>query len=120
MALSSPRFSASDRLRKASENAPPVKQGERGQAVAIIQMALIDLGLAMPNSTSHGRALPDGIFGPETANRVRSFQLANGLSGDAVVGRLTMAALERAIVAQSKVNARADAGKAQAHRAAVS
>ncbi len=119
MALTSPRFSANDRLRKASENTPPVKQGDRGEAVAILQMALLDLGMAMPNSTNQGRTLPDGIFGPETANRVRSFQIANGLVSDAIVGRLTLAALERAIIAQSALNRSADAGKARAHRAAV-
>jgi peptidoglycan hydrolase-like protein with peptidoglycan-binding domain len=119
MALTSPRFSANDRLRKASENAPPLKQGERNQAVAILQMALVDLGLAMPNSTSQGRALPDGIFGPETANRVRSFQAANGLVTDAIVGRLTLAALERAIIAQSGLNRSAEAAKARSHSAAV-
>lgn len=119
MALISPRFSANERLRKAAENTPPLKQGERGQAVAIVQLALIDLGFAMPNSTSGGRMMPDGIFGPETANRVRSFQMANGLVSDAVVGRLTMAALERAIIVQSQINGRAEAGKARAHSAAV-
>ncbi|RXT56657.1 hypothetical protein B6S44_06270 [Bosea sp. Tri-44] len=119
MALTSPRFSANDRLRKAAENAPPLKQGERGQAVAIIQLALTDLGLAMPSSTNQGRTLPDGIFGPETARRIRSFQTANGLVADAIVGPLTMAALERAIIAQSALNRRADAAKARTHSAAV-
>jgi peptidoglycan hydrolase-like protein with peptidoglycan-binding domain len=73
----------------------------------------------MPNSTSQGRTLPDGIFGPETANRVRSFQTANGLVADAIIGPLPMAALERAIIAQSTVNRRADANKARRHGAAV-
>ena len=80
---------------------------------------LIDLGLAMPNSTGQGRTLPDGIFGPETANRVRTFQTANGLVADAIVGPLTMAALERAIIAQSALNRRAEAAKARTHSAAV-
>lgn len=119
MPLSSPRFSKNDRLRKAAENAPPLKQGERGDAVAIIQLALIDLGMVMPNSTGQGRTLPDGIFGPETANRVRSFQTANGLVADAIVGPLTMAALERAIIAVSALNRRAEAAKARTHSAAV-
>lgn len=50
----------------------------------------------MPNSTSQGRTLPDAIIGP-----------------------LTMAALERAIIAQSALNRRADANKARRHDAAV-
>ncbi|WP_158673519.1 hypothetical protein [Bosea sp. FBZP-16] len=50
----------------------------------------------MPNSTSQGRTLPNGIIGP-----------------------LPMAALERAIIAQSALNRRADANKARRHDAAV-
>ncbi|MEZ5166166.1 MAG: peptidoglycan-binding domain-containing protein [Acidimicrobiales bacterium] len=37
----------------------------------------------------------DGIFGPETEAALRDFQLNQGLTGDGVVGRETIAALER-------------------------
>ena len=67
MALAFLRFATNGRLLAASENRPSLKAGERGDAVAIVQMALIDLGFAMPKSTNAGRQLPDGVFvsGPE-------------------------------------------------------
>ncbi len=122
MPLSTARFSQNDRLRKASENAPPLKPGERGEGVAIVQLALIDLGFRMPNSTAGGAALPDGIFGPETQSTVIAFQRANGLAPDGIVGRLTLTALERAIIAITAAQAAADSansrGRANQHASA--
>jgi peptidoglycan hydrolase-like protein with peptidoglycan-binding domain len=97
MALKVPRFAVSPELQAASENNPPLRQGAKGEAVAILQQALIDLGFPMPIST-HGGAVPDGIFGQETAAAVRAFQSANGLQVDGVVGRQTMALLEEKVV----------------------
>ncbi len=37
----------------------------------------------------------DGIFGPDTESALRDFQLNQGLTGDGVVGRETVAALDR-------------------------
>jgi peptidoglycan hydrolase-like protein with peptidoglycan-binding domain len=105
MALTSSRFATNTRLLAASENRPSLKVGERGEAVAIVQMALIDLGFAMPNSTAGGKQLPDGVFGPETNVVVRSFQAQNGLTVDGTVGRQTLAVLESLIVVQSKQRA---------------
>src|SRR5438094_114117 len=79
MALTSPRFANAARLQQASENNPPLKAPETSEAVRILQLALLDLGFAMPISTAGGTALPDGIFGPETTQTVRAFQRANGL-----------------------------------------
>jgi len=122
MPLSTARFSQNDRLRKASENAPPLKSGERGEGVAIVQLALIDLGFRMRNSTAGGAALPDGIFGPETQSTVIAFQRANGLAPDGIVGRLTLTALERAIIAITAAQAAADSansrGRANQHASA--
>jgi peptidoglycan hydrolase-like protein with peptidoglycan-binding domain len=101
MALTSLRFASNPRLVAASENAPSLKAGERGDAVAIVQIALMDLGFAMPKSTAGGNKLPDGILGPETVAAVRSFQAQNGLTVDGVIGRQTLAVLESRIVVQS-------------------
>jgi peptidoglycan hydrolase-like protein with peptidoglycan-binding domain len=101
MALISLRFSRDPRLQQASENNPPLKQGERGEAVATVQRALVDLGFDMPITTGHGTKLPDGIFGPETARVVREFQAANALEVDGVVGRHTLQKLEELTAAQS-------------------
>jgi peptidoglycan hydrolase-like protein with peptidoglycan-binding domain len=111
MALTSPRFARNNRLQRASENNPPLTIGESNEAVRIVQMALIDLGFPMPISTAGGTKLPDGIFGDETAGTIRSFQQANGLIADGIVGRNTLARLESLTVVATEQQARADALK---------
>ena len=101
MALRAGRFSRNARLDRAASNSPAMKQGEKGEAVAIVQQALVDLGFAMPNTTNGGRSLADGIFGSETARSVRQFQSANGLGVDGSVGRDTLTRLNERILAQS-------------------
>jgi peptidoglycan hydrolase-like protein with peptidoglycan-binding domain len=91
--LKSPRFASNGRLRNAAANAPPLMHGESGPAVAIVQQALIDLGLAMARSTKKLGRL-DGIFGGETESRVWQFQARTGLERDGIVGRNTMAKLD--------------------------
>jgi peptidoglycan hydrolase-like protein with peptidoglycan-binding domain len=98
MPLQSQRFLQNGRLRNASDNNPALRQGESGEAIVILQLALIDLGRAMPRSTRNGQRLPDGIFGPETLQAVKDFQKASGLVVDGVVGRATLAELERQII----------------------
>jgi peptidoglycan hydrolase-like protein with peptidoglycan-binding domain len=78
-----------------------MKQGERGEPVATVQRALVDLGFRMPVTTANDTKLPDGIFGPETAQVVRKFQQLNGLDADGVVGRHTLAKLEELTAAQT-------------------
>ena len=116
MALTSSRFASEPRLVKASENAPALKQGDSGEGVAIVQAALIDLGFDMPNSTHKGKTLPDGIFGGETAQRIREFQAVAGLASDGVVGRMTLAALETAVITQTTLQARQFAAAARFRR----
>ena len=81
---------SSGRLQKTSENNPPLTEGERGDAVLRVQLALADLDYPMPRSTQQGRKLPDGIFGPETKAVVKQFQMREGLRPDGVVGRMTL------------------------------
>ena len=101
MALRAGRFSQNARLAQASNSAPALKQGEKGEAVAIVQQALVDLGFPMPNSTNGGRGLADGIFGAETLRIVRQFQSMNGLAVDGDLGRNSLARLDDLILAQS-------------------
>jgi peptidoglycan hydrolase-like protein with peptidoglycan-binding domain len=103
------RFSSETEIVKASNNAPPLRQGAQGDGVAVLQLALLDLGFAMPISTHSGSSLPDGIFGAETLRAVMAFQRANGLEVDGVVGAHTMARLDQLIAAQTEATARADA-----------
>lgn len=109
MALACTRFTSEPTLVKASSNAPPLRQGASGPGVKALQLALLDLGFAMPVSTGGGTRLPDGVFGPETAGAVRAFQQANALMVDAVVGTQTMTRLDQIIAAQTHTAAVADA-----------
>lgn len=93
MALRSPRFVSSERLRRAAENNPALATGETGQPVRIVQQALIDLGFDLPLSIRKYGS-PDGVFGKETATKVRDFQTKYTLSKDGTVGRETMKRLD--------------------------
>lgn len=73
MPLTSPRFRNNQRLQTAAENAPSLKQPERGQAVRLLQQALIDCGYPLPKSTARYGS-PDGKYGVETETAVRAFQ----------------------------------------------
>ena len=79
MALQCARFSSEPDIVRASTNSPPLRRGSQGDGVHVLQLALIDLGFAMPISTKNGTSLPDGIFGAETLKAVTAFQKANGL-----------------------------------------
>lgn len=102
MALTSMRFGSNARLLAASENSPSIKLGEKGDAVAILQMALLDLGFQMPRTTASGTKLPDGEFGQETLAALKAFQAQSGLVTDGVAGRQSLTALESVIVALSQ------------------
>jgi hypothetical protein len=95
MALTSPRFTSSQRLVEAAEKNRPLRQGARGRWVHLVQFALLDLGYAMPRSTG-GQFSPDGIYGEETAKVVKAFQKSEGLADDGEIGRKTMHALDAA------------------------
>lgn len=62
-----------------------LQQGSQGKAVGDVQRAL----------TRRGHAITDrgGVFGPDTATAVRSFQSQHGLVADGVVGQVTWQAL---------------------------
>ena len=92
MALLAARFKGNVQLQGAAKNSPALRAGVRGDGVGAIQVALRDLGAAMP--ISFKLAFPDGIYGAETAAAVKSFQTSKKLTADGVVGRDTMAALD--------------------------
>ena len=95
MALLSARFANNSRLQTAAENSPPMKKGETGEPVGILQQALIDLGgFAMPITTAKGTKAPDGIYGDETAKTVQKFQEQQGLDRDGIAGRQTLHRLD--------------------------
>ncbi len=102
MPLSYPPFVSNPRIVAASNNSPTMRSGERGDPVKVIQQALVDLGYAMPRSTTPGGL--DGIFGQETAARVRTFQADNNLGADGIVGRNTVTALDHFLTTGGGIN----------------
>ena len=61
-----------------------IREGDSGTAVRAVQERLASFGYTVA---------VDGQFGPQTAQAVRHFQGANGLTPDAIVGPLTSGAL---------------------------
>lgn len=93
MPLKSPRFQPNQRLQRAAENSPPINVGEKGEAVRLVQQALIDLGFPMPLSTRRFGS-PDGVYGQETIKQAKAFQIKFHLSPDGGTGRQTMGKLD--------------------------
>jgi hypothetical protein len=95
--LKSSRYAGNPRLESAFDNTPPMKSGEKGEAVKAVQQGLIDDGFPMPVSTKK-TGEPDGIYGGETVKAVQGFQKKHGLLSngfpDGVVGRQTLGKLD--------------------------
>jgi hypothetical protein len=87
------------RFQEAAAGQGVMKKGERGDAVCVLQHALIALGHQMPISTQKTGS-PDGIFGSETDQRVRDFQrqALPGESPDGKVGPKTLEQLDARLV----------------------
>jgi len=66
-----------------------IKLGDKGSAVTELQLALKKLGYLTDKA--------DGVFGPDTQAAVESFQTANGLPVDGVVGAKTAAKINAAL-----------------------
>ena len=71
---------------KASDTSGNIKKGAKGNAVKAIQYALNKLGYG-----NSGTKSLDGVFGSGTANAVKAFQKAMGISADGIVGKNTRA-----------------------------
>ncbi len=92
MTLCSESFKNSVRLQSAEKNSPPLRPGESGPGVALLQLALAALDYQMPRTMAH--IVPDGIYGAETAGAVTAFQRDQGLSADGVAGHDTLGRLD--------------------------
>jgi hypothetical protein len=92
--LTSPRFRDNQRLQQAANNNPPIRSGEQGLAVQLVQKALIELGFSLPISTKKGTREPDGVFGAETRDAVVKFQRVNDLVDDGILGKNTLQSLD--------------------------
>jgi peptidoglycan hydrolase-like protein with peptidoglycan-binding domain len=89
MSLRSPFWSANQRLQRAAENLPAMKQFEPDQAaVKLLQQALVDTGI-------NPLLKVDGAFGPKTAAAVRTVQTRFNMDIDAgTAGRQTLGVLD--------------------------
>jgi peptidoglycan hydrolase-like protein with peptidoglycan-binding domain len=92
MTLRSDSFKNSVRLQSAAKNSPPLRPGESGAGVALLQLALAALDYPLPRTLA--RIVPDGIYGSETAAAVTAFQRDNGLAADGVAGHDTLGRLD--------------------------
>jgi hypothetical protein len=62
MTLTSPRFRNERELLAIDANRNVMRRGASGRHVHLVQMALIDLGFAMPISTASDSYSPDGVL----------------------------------------------------------
>lgn len=84
-----------------------LRMGSRGAHVRGLQQALIH----------HGATLSaDGIFGPQTFQAVRAFQIGNGLSVDGIVGPQTRERLLSGRSGRTSAVSRADPGRSESTR----
>jgi hypothetical protein len=67
----------------------PLKPGDQGPAVKVLQRALASLG--------YSAGAVDGTYGPSTQRAVARFQAASNLTPDGVFGPQTLAALRAAL-----------------------
>ncbi|TCJ93393.1 UNVERIFIED_ORG: peptidoglycan hydrolase-like protein with peptidoglycan-binding domain [Anoxybacillus amylolyticus] len=73
-----------------------LREGDRGQAVKDLQAKLQRLG--------YNVGAVDGIYGKQTAEAVKSFQKAHGLTADGLAGKSTYHAIEQAIQQKNYYN----------------
>ncbi|ARU54500.1 hypothetical protein OLMES_0396 [Oleiphilus messinensis] len=101
MALKFVYFKSNSRIINAHKNSPPMRKGEKGSAVAVLQAALIDAGYPMPKSMKS--KVPDGVYGSETQFCVSKFQQDLKLSlVDGIAGKETISHLDDRLFALTK------------------
>ena len=96
------RFIRDTRLQSAEQNSPALQSGERGDAVRILQQALVDQGFAMPKSKASPGADADGIYGAETVAAVSAFQKRERLAVDGKAGKQTLGRLDEIFLAKDR------------------
>lgn len=96
--LKSEKYADNPRLEQAFDNEPPLRIGERGEPVKLVQEGLRSDGFYMPRSTKPSGEM-DSIFGLETFSAIKQFQSKYGLDVDGIVGRQTMGKLDELALA---------------------
>lgn len=85
--LTAARFIGNAVLEAVYDNERLLRFGDSGQAVSLMQQALVDAGFALPNFGV------DGIFRNETQQALMDFQRASSLTVDGILGPSSMSAL---------------------------
>ncbi|GAB5373631.1 MAG: hypothetical protein AcusKO_00930 [Acuticoccus sp.] len=100
MSFWSVHFGFNERLVSAQMNAPPLKVGDFGYPVRLVQQALIDLGYRDKLKVTTAKyGTPDGLYGNETREAVRKFQTDQSLaSKDGIVGEKTITRMDKLLV----------------------
>jgi len=82
------RFLQVPRLSSAANNNPPLRRGESGKGVLVVQQALLDTG-----TMASALGAVDGAFGAKTEACVKAFQTKNRLVTDGLVGKQVLSKL---------------------------
>jgi len=97
---SNPRF----QVAAADRNKPIGKNELDKTAVALLQSCLMELGFTLSRSLKPN-GLPDGKFGAETDEALKSFQRKFSLTPDGMAGPLTLGRMDALYVARSAADA---------------
>jgi peptidoglycan hydrolase-like protein with peptidoglycan-binding domain len=91
-------FAGNGRLHRAAVSHAPFQRGETGEAVRLVQTALLHAGLPLPRATADMTKVPDGLFGPEVEAAVKQFQQKSGLPADGRVEAATLGTLDELLL----------------------
>lgn len=89
MGLTCFKFKNNKRLESAAQNNPPMRVGEIGLAVQLLQEGLIFLKYPLPRSTRKDGSM-DGVYGLETKGAIQAFQRKYLLRDDGSAGEKTL------------------------------
>lgn len=92
MELYYPPFASSEQIKKAANDAPPLKKGSTGLGVKMLQIALAGMGYEMKFSKTGGE--PNGIYDDEVHKAVAQFQADHGMMANGVADSKTIIKLD--------------------------
>jgi hypothetical protein len=86
------------RAEAAGDNRVLVRRGQKGEAVQLVQQALVAWGCEQLSRNLLPRFGADGDFGSETETAVREFQSFTEIASDGLVGPITLSRLDAFVV----------------------
>lgn len=72
----------------------PLRKGDSGELVKLLQITLLNNGASLPISTANMTQTPDGIFGAETEATLMDLQRSHGLTPNGILDVQTLHALD--------------------------